>query len=151
MAEQSWTPITLGANYPAPAGPYSPAVRAGDFIYVSGQVPRDPRTGELLGNTIEEQSRGTLVNLERVLRAAGAELRDVVSVVVYLADENDWAAFNGVYRGVMQVPYPSRTAVGAGLRGVMVEISAVAYLPLKSTKDQGSTMDEGRAAPTGPG
>jgi len=128
MTDRAWTPITLGADYPAPAGPYSPAVRAGDFIYVSGQVPRDPRTGELLGATVEEQSRGTLANLERVLKAAGASLADVISVVVYLADEDDWGAFNGVYREVMTAPFPSRTVVGAGLRGVLVEISAVAYV-----------------------
>jgi 2-iminobutanoate/2-iminopropanoate deaminase len=127
MADRSWTPITLGASYPPPAGPYSPAVRAGDFVYVSGQVPRDPRTGELLGATIEEQSHGTLANLRRVLEAAGATLADVVSVIVYLADENDWGAFNAVYREVMTAPYPSRTVVGARLRGVLIEISAVAY------------------------
>lgn len=135
MTDRAWTPITLGADYPAPAGPYSPAVRAGQFIYVSGQVPRDPRSGELLGSTIEEQARGTLANLERVLTAAGAGLRDVISVVVYLADENDWGAFNGVYRSVMTAPYPARTVVGAGLRGVLIEISAVAVLG--SSKDEG--------------
>lgn len=128
MPDHAWTPITLGADYPAPAGPYSPAVRAGDFLYVSGQVPRDPRSGELLGTTIEEQAQGTLANLERVLRSAGATVADVVSVIVYLADENDWGAFNAVYREAFRAPYPSRTVVGAGLRGVLVEISAVAFL-----------------------
>ena len=135
MTDHSWTPITLGADYPAPAGPYSPAVRAGDFLYVSGQVPRDPRTGELLGATIEEQARATLTNLQRVLAAAGATLGDVVSVTVYLADENDWGAFNAVYREVMTAPYPSRTVVGAGLRGILVEISAVAHVRRGSTRD----------------
>jgi 2-iminobutanoate/2-iminopropanoate deaminase len=96
------------------------------MVFVSGQVPRDPRTGELLGSTIEEQSAGTLANLRRVLEAAGASLADVVAVTVYLADENDWGAFNGVYRTVFSAPYPTRTVVGANLRGVMVEISAVA-------------------------
>jgi 2-iminobutanoate/2-iminopropanoate deaminase len=137
MADPSWTPITLGADYPAPAGPYSPAVRAGDFVYVSGQVPRDPSTGALLGETIEEQSRGTLANLQRVLQAAGAELVDVVSVTVYLADEDDWGAFTGVTRSMINAPYPSRTVVGAGLRGVMIEISAIAYLGGKATRDEG--------------
>ena len=128
MPDRSWKPITLGADFPAPAGPYSPAVRAGDFVYVSGQVPRDPRSGELLGATIEEQSQGTLANLRRVLEAAGAAMEDVVSVIVYLADEDDWGAFNAVYREAFRAPYTSRTVVGAGLRGVLVEISAVAYL-----------------------
>lgn len=127
MTDRSWTPITLGADYPAPAGPYSPAVRAGNFVYVSGQVPRDPRSGALLGATIEEQARGVLANLQRVLEAAGARLEDLVAVTVYLADENDWGAFNAVYREVLRPPFPSRTVVGAELRGVMIEISAVAY------------------------
>lgn len=128
MPDRSWTPITLGADYPAPVGPYSPAVRAGPFVFVSGQVPRNPRSGELLGTTIEEQTQGTLANLRRVLEAAGASTDDVVSVTVYLADENDWGAFNAVYREVFRAPYPTRTVVGAELRGVLVEVSAVAYL-----------------------
>ena len=127
MTDRSWTSITLGSDFPAPAGPYSPAVRAGDFVYVSGQVPRDPRTGELLGATIEEQSRATLANLRRVLGAAGAKMEDVIAVTVYLADENDWGTFNGVYREEFTAPFPSRTVVGAGLRGIRVEISVVAY------------------------
>jgi 2-iminobutanoate/2-iminopropanoate deaminase len=131
MTERSWTPITLGADYPAPAGPYSPAVRAGNFVYVSGQVPRDPRSGELLGATIEEQAQGTLENLRRVLAAAGATLDDVVSVIVYLADENDWGAFNAVYRETFRAPFPSRTVVGARLRGVLVEVSAVGWVRVK--------------------
>ena len=128
MTDRSWTPVTLGADYPPPAGAYSPAVRAGDFVYVSGQVPRDPRTGELLGATIEEQSRATLANLRRVLEAAGATLADVVSVTVYVADENDWGEFNAVYKTVFEAPYPSRAVIGASLRGIRVEISAVAFL-----------------------
>jgi len=138
MPDRSWTPVTLGADYPAPAGPYSPAVRAGDFVYVSGQVPRDPRSGDLLGATIEEQAQGTLANLRRVLTAAGASMEDVVSVVVYLADENDWGAFNAVYREAFRAPYPSRTVVGAGLRGVLVEISAVAFLGGRRSEGHGA-------------
>jgi len=137
MPDRSWTPITLGADYPAPAGPYSPAVRAGDFLYVSGQVPRDPRTGELLGATIEEQAHGTLANLRRVLAAAGASMDDVISVIVYLADEDDWGAFNAVYREAFRTPYPSRTVVGAGLRGVLVEVSAVAFFGRATDKERG--------------
>ena len=127
MATRSWTPITLGAEFPPPAGPYSPAVRAGDLVYVSGQVPRDPRTGELLGTTIEEQSRATLDNVRRALEAAGATIDDVVMVTVYLADESDWGAFNTVYRTVFREPYPARAVVGAGLRGIKVEVSVVGY------------------------
>lgn len=128
MADRPWHPITLGPDFPAPAGPYSPAVRAGDFLFIAGQVPRDPRSGALLGATIEEQARSTLVNLARVLAAAGAGIDDVVNVTVYLADEKDWEAFNSVYRSIFHAPYPARTVVGANLRGILVEVSAVAMV-----------------------
>jgi len=130
MAERTraWQSVTLGDEFPPPAGPYSPAVRAGDLLIVSGQVPRDPRSGALVGDDVTAQARSTLDNLRRVLAAAGAGVEDVVSVTVYLADENDWGAFNDVYRAVFSPPYPTRTVVGARLRGVLVEVSAVAWL-----------------------
>ena len=126
-AARGWQPVTLGPDVPPPAGPYSPAVRAGPFVFVSGQVPKDPVSGALIGTTVEEQARQTLQNLERALQAAGAGLTDVVAVTVYLADENDWGRFNAVYTGVFAPPYPTRTVVGAQLRGVLVEVSAIAF------------------------
>jgi 2-iminobutanoate/2-iminopropanoate deaminase len=123
-----WTPIKLAPDIPAPAGAYSAAIRAGDFLYVSGQVPRDPRTGATIGADVQEQTRQVLRNLEMVLSAGGASLGDVVSVTVYLADPDLWGAFNDVYRESMPQPFPTRTAIGASLRGFLVEISAVAYL-----------------------
>lgn len=124
-----WTPVFLPADVPAPKGPYSPAVRAGDFIYVSGQTPRDPITGELAGDDVASQTRGTLINLQRVLEQAGAGIEDVVSVTVYLQRADDWEAMNAVYSDFFRGPCPSRTTVGADLRGILVEISAVAYRP----------------------
>ena len=125
----AWIPVYLPADAPPPKGPYSPAVRAGDFVYVSGQTPRDPVTGELLGTDVASQTRGTIANLQCVLEQAGASLEDVVSVTVYLQRSDDWDAMNAVYRDVFRGPYPSRTTVGADLRGILVEISAVAYRP----------------------
>ena len=122
-----WAPAPRPAGDPAPKGPYTPAVRAGGFVFVSGQTPRDPTTGALVGSTVEEQTRQTLHNVRRVLAAAGAEMRDVVSVTVYLTDVAHWEAFNGVYRELFEEPYPTRTVVGASLRGILVEVSAVAY------------------------
>ena len=113
---------------PAPAGAYSPAIRAGDLVFVSGQVPRDPATRAVRGATVGEQTLAVLDNLRLALSAAGATLDDVVSVTVYLADANDWTAFNDVYKTVFRPPYPTRTTVGAGLRDILVEISAVAWL-----------------------
>ena len=134
-APRRWTPVTLGddadgAPVPPPKGAYSPAVRAGDFVYVSGQVPRDPRTGALVGEgDVAAQTRQTLANLSAVLAAAGCALTDVVSVAVHLADADDWGAFDAVYRETFRPPFPTRTVVGAALRGVLVEVTAVAYAP----------------------
>jgi 2-iminobutanoate/2-iminopropanoate deaminase len=124
----AWTPVHLPPDVPAPKGPYTPAVRAGGFVYVSGQVPRDQLTGELAGNDVATQTRMTLSNLQRVLEQANAGLEDVVSVTVYLARADDWDAMNTVYREMFHPPYPTRTTVGAELRGILVEISAVAYV-----------------------
>ena len=126
--ERAWTPVTLGDDVPPPAGAYSPATRAGNLVFVSGQVPRDPRTGTTAGTDIASQSRQTLENVRAVLEAAGASLADVVSVTVYLADERDWGEFNAVYKTFFEPPFPARAVVGAGLRGILVEISAVAVI-----------------------
>lgn len=112
---------------PPPKGPYSPAVRAGGFVYVSGQTPRDVATGELVGSDIATQTRQTLSNVQRILAEGGASLEDVVSVTIYLADVDDWAAMNAVYKEFFASPFPSRTAVGCGLRDILVEISVIAY------------------------
>jgi 2-iminobutanoate/2-iminopropanoate deaminase len=126
--ERKWQPITVSKDGPPPAGAYSPGVRAGDFIFVSGQVPKDPKTGEVVGEDIATQTRQTLANVRAVLEAAGASLDDVVSVIAYLADVDDWGTFNATYKEIFRAPYPTRTALGASLRGILVEVSAVAYV-----------------------
>jgi 2-iminobutanoate/2-iminopropanoate deaminase len=126
--ERQWQPVRLGGDVPAPAGAYSPAVRAGGFVFISGQIPRDPASGEIVGDDVESQTRQVIANIRRGLEAAGATLADVVSMVVYLADVDDWGRFNTVYKELMPTPYPTRTAVGANLRGITIEISAVAYV-----------------------
>ena len=127
-SERDWTPVHL-PDMPPPAGAYSPGVRAGNLLFVSGQTPRDPAPGQIVGTTIEEQARITLANVERIVSLAGATLSQVVSVTVYLADDNDWGRFNEVYKTVFSPPYPTRAVVGAQLRGIRVEVSAVAYIP----------------------
>lgn len=124
-APRHWTPVTL-PDLPPPAGAYSPGVRTANLLFVSGQTPRDPATGQIVGSTFEEQAQITLANVERILRASGATLADVVSVTVYLADDDDWGAFDRLYRTVFSPPYPARAVVGAQLRGILVEISVVA-------------------------
>jgi len=126
--ERQWQPITLGGDVPPPVGAYSPAVKAGGFVFVSGQVPRDPATGALVGDDVESQTKQVIANISRALEASGASLSDVVSVIVYLADIDDWGKFNAVYKELMPTPFPTRTALGANLRGIFVEISAVAFV-----------------------
>lgn len=128
---RSWKPVeTTGSVAPA-AGAYSPAIRAGDFVYVSGQVPKDPATGSMVSGGVGPQTKQVIANLRAALAAAGASLEDVVAITAYLASIDDWDAFNNAYREAMPKPFPTRTTVGAGLHGFLVEISAVAYAPAK--------------------
>ncbi|HKN65080.1 MAG TPA: Rid family detoxifying hydrolase [Gemmatimonadaceae bacterium] len=127
-ATRSWQPAFLPGDVPKPVGAYSPAVRAGDFVFISGQVPVDPKTQKVISEDFETQVRQTLSNVKAALGAAGATLDDVVSVIAYLTDMDDWGRFNDIYKETFRAPYPTRTAVGAMLRGFKVEVSAVAYL-----------------------
>jgi reactive intermediate/imine deaminase len=124
---RSWQPVQPGPGAPQPAGAYSAAIRAGDLLFVSGQVPKDPETGRVEGD-VAQQTRQVLENLSAVLATAGATLADVVSVTAYLADIADWGGFNDVYSEIFRPPYPTRTTVGVGLHGFRVEISAIAWL-----------------------
>ncbi len=123
------TPITT-ENAPAAIGPYSQAIRCGDLVFCSGQIPLDPRSGELVGKTTAEQTEQVLKNLQAVLEAAGSSLDRVLKTTVFLQDLADFNEFNQVYaRFFAQVP-PARSAVQvAGLpRAVRVEVEAVARL-----------------------
>src|SRR4051794_19969975 len=125
--ERQWQPVRVGDGPPS-VGAYSPAARAGGFIFLSGQIPRDPNTGQIVGDDVESQTKQVIANVERALEAAGASLSDIVSVIVYLDDIANWDRFNDTYKQLMPTPYPTRTALGAGLHGFLVEISAVAYV-----------------------
>ncbi len=129
MADRSWTAIAPGGDVPPPAGGYSPVVRAGDLLFVSGQVPKDFRTGTVVGDDLATQTRQVLANVRTVLAAAGAGLEDIVSATVYLVDEHQWGVFDRTWREFFTAPYPTRAVVGTRLRGILVEISAIAYKP----------------------
>lgn len=129
MSDRAWSPVFLPDDVPLPAGAYTPAVRAGDFVHVSGQVPRDLRSGALAGDTVEAQAHQVIANIRAVLAAAGCSLGDVVSATIYLTNEQDWTAVNEIWKASFTPPYPSRTTVGARLRGILIEISVVAYRP----------------------
>jgi len=114
-----------------PVGPFSPAIRAGDSVYLSGQVAQDPATGRLIDGNVTQQTEQILRNVEAVLQAAGVTLRDVVRVGVFLADMGDFQAMNAVYANWFEAPYPARTtvAVAALPLGASVEIDIIARTP----------------------
>jgi 2-iminobutanoate/2-iminopropanoate deaminase len=118
-------------NAPAAIGPYSQAVRAGDFLFVSGQIPIDPTTGALVpSGDVADQAHRVLKNLGAILEAAGASYKQVVKTTVYLADMGDFAVVNEVYAGYFPAPAPARATIQAARlpRDVRVEIDLVAYL-----------------------
>jgi 2-iminobutanoate/2-iminopropanoate deaminase len=117
-------------NAPRAIGPYSQAVIAGGFIFASGQIPLDPRTGEFVEGGVAEQTEQVMRNLSAVLEAAGAGLEQVVKTTVFLAEMGDFAAMNEVYGRYFTEKPPARATVqAAGLpRGARVEIEAIAFL-----------------------
>ncbi len=116
---------------PVPRGPYSPAVRAGDFLYVSGQGPIDPSTQRLSAGDIRHQTRLVLSNIRAILEGCGASVADVVKCSVFLSNAGDFAAMNEVYGEFFGDQKPARTTVEAKfvLPEMKVEIDAVAYKP----------------------
>ena len=111
-----------------PVGPFSPAVRAGDLLYLSGQVAQDPSTGRLVEGGIDAQASQILRNVAAVLDAAGRGFDDVVRVGVYLRDMADFKAMNAVYERHFARPYPARTVIGVASLplGAAIEIDVVA-------------------------
>ena len=121
------TPIYT-PNAPAAIGPYSQAVQAGSMLFVSGQIPIDPATGNFAGEDITTQTRQSLTNVKNILEAAGYSLNDVVKTTVLLADIADFAAMNAVYAEFFSENKPARAcfAVRDLPRGALVEIEAIA-------------------------
>ena len=115
---------------PAAIGPYSHAVRAGELLFCSGQIPLDPASGELVGATAAEQARRCMENLRAVCEAAGGSLQRAVRVTVYMTDLQAFAEVNEVYAGFFSEQPPARVAVGVAAlpRGAYVEIDAVVAL-----------------------
>ncbi len=113
---------------PAAIGPYNQAVQTGSFVFLSGQIPLDPETGQLVSSTIEDETHRVMKNLGAVLRAAGVGFEQVVKTTIYLTDMNDFAKVNGAYATYFDAQPPARATVQvSGLpKGVRVEIDAVA-------------------------
>lgn len=121
----------VSTDRPSSDLPFSEAIRHGDTIYVSGQGPVDPETGDVVGESAAAQTDRTLDNVAAILAAAGADLDDLVNVTLYFDDMDDYAAVNEAYRERLSEPYPARTAVEVVEHPVdiLIEISAIAAAP----------------------
>ena len=117
-------------NAPAAIGPYSQAVRCGNLVFLSGQIPLDPASMEIVGDGIEEQTVQVLENLRAVATEAGADLDAIVKLTIYLIDLSDFAIINDTMKRYFQAPYPARATiqVSALPRGAAVEIEAILAL-----------------------
>jgi reactive intermediate/imine deaminase len=118
------------AAAPAAIGPYSQATRAGDMVFLSGQIPLDPNSGLLVAGDITEQARQAFANLRAVCQAAGGSFDDIVRVGLYLTDLSEFGAVNAVMQDVFTAPYPARSTieVSALPRGAKFEVDAIMVL-----------------------
>lgn len=116
-------------NAPAALGPYSQAIQAGDFIYVSGQIGIDPATADVVEGGIERQTKQVLKNLQAIFTEAGTDFSQVVKFTIYLSSMDDFATVNDIYGAYLSEPYPSRATVEVSRlpKNVLVEMDAVVY------------------------
>ena len=116
-------------NAPEPVGPYSQAIKAGKFVFVAGQIPIDPKTGNVVRGDIKEQTRRVMENIKAILHAAGYSLEDVTIVYVYMKDINKFPQFNDVYAEYFREHKPARVTVEVSHlpKDVEIEISVIAY------------------------
>jgi 2-iminobutanoate/2-iminopropanoate deaminase len=120
--------VVLTDKGPKPIGPYSQAIRTNGFLYVSGQVALDPKTGEFVGTDIRQQTERTLENIKGILEAAGSNLHHVVKTTVFLKDMNDFAAMNEAYAKYFSLAPPARSTVQVARlpKDALVEIEVIA-------------------------
>jgi 2-iminobutanoate/2-iminopropanoate deaminase len=122
--------VILTARAPKPIGPYSQAIKANGFVFVSGQIALDPKSGEFAGTDIRQQTERVLENLKGILEAAGASLNHVVKTTVFLKDMNDFTAMNEIYARYFTAAPPARSTLQAARlpKDALVEIDVIAAL-----------------------
>lgn len=122
--------LVTAAGAPAAIGPYSPAVKVGNMLFLSGSIPLDPATGQLVEGGIKEQATRVMENIKGLLAAAGADFNNVVRTTVFMIDLGEFAAMNEVYASYFSAPYPARSTVQVSKlpRDVRVEIDVIAVL-----------------------
>jgi len=120
----------VAKDAPAAIGPYSQAIRAGDLLFVSGQIPLDPATGQIVSGDVAAQTERVILNLRAILEAAGSSFAGVVKTTVYLTDLAQFADVNEVYARFFEPPFPARATVQVAAlpRGAQVEIDAIALI-----------------------
>ena len=120
--------VSSTTKAPAAIGPYSQAIKVGNLVYTSGQIPIDPQTGSIVEGGIKEQTRQSLTNVKAILEEAGLTMANVVKTTVFMADMNDFAEMNAVYAEFFSEPYPARSAVAVKTlpKGALIEIEVVA-------------------------
>ena len=116
-------------NAPQPLGPYSQGIKAGNMLFVSGQGSIDPKTGKMLGEDIETQTRQTMQNIKAIVEASGFSMSDLVKVSIYLRNASDFQKMNEIYRTFFSQNPPTRTTVQTGFvnPSMLIEIDAIAY------------------------
>lgn len=116
---------------PQAIGPYSQGIKSGGFLFISGQIPLDPKTGTVVGNTIEAQTEQVLKNLSGILASQNMGFEHVVKTTVFITNMGEFPRFNEVYAKFMKSPYPARATVEVGRlpKDVLVEIEAIAAIP----------------------
>lgn len=131
MSEKNRKRAIVTEAAPAAVGPYSQGIVCGNLLFVSGQLPIDPSSGELVSGSLEEKTRQVLSNLRAIAEAAGASLEDVVKTTVFLKDMNDFAAMNGVFAEYFPNTPPARAAVQVAAlpKDVDIEIEAIVLMP----------------------
>jgi len=122
--------MIVAENAPDAIGPYSHAVCAGNTIYLSGQVPFDPKNGEVVGDCIEDQCKQTFANMNAVLQASGVTVKNIVKTTVYLSDFSNFSSFNKEYEKFMDGNRPARACVEVSSlpAGILLEMEAIAYI-----------------------
>jgi reactive intermediate/imine deaminase len=125
--------VIQSADAPAAIGPYSQAIRVGDTVYLSGQIPLDPTTMQIVEGGIDAQANRVFANLSAVARAAGASLNDIVKLTILLTDLAEFAKVNEIMAAHFAAPYPARATyqVAALPRGAKIEVEAVLVLPVR--------------------
>ena len=122
--------VVSSRGAPAAIGPYSQAIRAGGFLFISGQIPLDPESGQVVDGDVAAQTHRVMQSLGAILNAAGASYDHVVRTTIFLTDLTDFAVVNDVYGGYFAAPAPTRATVQVAAlpKGVSVEIDAIAHL-----------------------